>query len=171
MSKNIATSIALMKFAKTLFSPIIEIRDLMKEASGEKTCFLSMEERKEILKDAKIDRIETIGFNSVSIKSKLKYGTFVPIYLQLFCFGNQNSREFYVEICESNIGENAFQILEKRNPNYKREAIEKIVELYNCKEMGHSVGLRLQAPYSIGDLICAINNVAQCCFDISNYKG
>lgn len=167
-TKDLAKNLTLMKLVKSFLGPILEVHELFKEAHGERTNFLSMAERQEILEDPKIDRIETIGFSSVSIKSKLKYSTFVPIHLQLYYFGDAKSREQYVEVCESNIGENAFQILEKRNVNYDREELKDILDMYNCKEMAFSVGTRIQGPYSIGDLISGINNVAHCCLDISN---
>jgi len=167
-TKNLAKGLTLMKLAKSFFAPILEVRDLIKEASGEKINFLSMQERQEIVEDPEIDRIEAVGFSSASVRSKLKYSTFVPIYLQLYYFGDAKFREQYVEVCESNIGENAFQILEKRNSDYDRNELKEILEMYNCKEMAFSVGTRIQGPYSIGDLISGINNVAHCCLDISN---
>ena len=158
-TKNLAKGLTLMKLAKSFFAPILEVRDLIKEASGEKINFLSMQERQEIVEDPEIDRIEAVGFSSASVRSKLKYSTFVPIYLQLYYFGDAKFREQYVEVCESNIGENAFQILEKRNSDYDRNELKEILEMYNCKEMAFSVGTRIQGPYSIGDLISGINNV------------
>jgi hypothetical protein len=156
------------KLIKNLFGPIIEIHDLIKEASGKKTNFLSMQDRQEIVEDPFIERIEVCGLNSVSIKSKLKYSTMIPIHIKLFHFGNKNSREEYVEITESNIGETAFQILEKRNQNYPHSSIKEILDMYNCREIP-VVGTRIPGPSSIGDLISGINNVAYCCRDISNF--
>lgn len=156
--------------AKSFFAPILEVHSLLKEASGERTNFLSMQERQEILEDESVDRIEVVGLTSVSIRTKLKYSTFVPIHLKLYYFGDARSREQYVEIVESDIGESAFQILEKRNIDYDAKLAREILDMYNCKEMPSLIGTRIQGPYSIGDLISGINNVAHCCRDISNIE-
>jgi len=155
---------------KNFFAPILEVHSLIKEASGEKTNFLSMQERQEILEDPIIDRIEVVGLTSASVRTKLKYSNFTPIRLKLYYFGDAKTREQYVEVIESNIGESAFQILEKRNIDYNGKLAKEILDMYNCKEMPSLIGTRIQGPYSIGDLICGINNVAHCCCDISNME-
>lgn len=167
-TKDLAKTLTFMKLAKSFFGPILEVRDLLKEAHGEKTNFLSMQERQEIQEDPEVVSIQTVGFSSASVKSALKYSTFVPIHLQLFYFGDAKSREQYVEIQESNVGENAFQILEKKNHEYDRAKVKETLSIYGCKEMGCSVGVRIQGPYSIGDLVSGIKLVARCCFDVSN---
>lgn len=167
MTKNPLT---FKNIVKNFFAPILEVHSLIKEVSGEKTNFLSMQERQEIFEDPIIDRIEVCGLNSLSIKTKLKYLTFTPVRLQLYYFGDARSREQYVEISESNIGESAFEILEKRNINYDGRLAKDILNMYNCKEMPSLIGTRIQGPYSIGDLISGINNVAHCCRDISNME-
>ena len=167
-TKNIVGSLTTMKLVKTFFQPLLEIRNLIKESNGERISFLSIDERSFLLNNPEIQRVEVICFNTISVRSILKYEFLAPIWLELFHYGKDGFNDQYVEIVESNVGKNAFQILERRNPNYDRSKLNELLNLFNCKEMGVSVGLRLNWPYSIDDIVSGINNVAHCCFDISN---